>query len=125
MQDVLIECGIISEGSVRGVLSGKHYNRSVMCHKVVYEAIEQLWFESYLDSLDEEEKDGIASAVSKAMDLFPDEKFYDLLECPDMEKVYENYNIFIKEMCKKSRMFAFWTMYTKMTGMYKTMHWYI
>ena len=123
MQDVLIESGIISEGSVRGVLSGKHYNRSVMCHKVVYEAMEQLRFESYLDSLDEEEKDAIVSAVSKAMDLFPSEEFHDFLGCPEMEKIYENYNNFIKESWEKSRTFAFWTMYIKMTGMCKTVHW--
>ena len=122
MQDVLIESGIIRESSVRGVLSEKHYYRSVMCHKVLYEAMEQLRFESYLDSLDEEDKDGIVSAVSKAMDLFPNEEFHDFLECPEMEKIYENFNIFIKGSCEKSRTFAFWTMYINMTGTCKTIH---
>ena len=56
-QDVVIESGIVSEGSIKGVLSGKHYNRSVSCHKVMYEALQRLRFQSFLDSITDENQE--------------------------------------------------------------------
>ena len=38
----MIESEIVAPGSVKGVLSGKHYNRSIRAHKMVYEALERL-----------------------------------------------------------------------------------
>ncbi|XP_046842015.1 uncharacterized protein LOC124436135 [Xenia sp. Carnegie-2017] len=37
LKDLLIESGVVSEGSVKSVLSGKNYNRSMSCHKILYE----------------------------------------------------------------------------------------
>ncbi|XP_047140035.1 uncharacterized protein LOC124815407 [Hydra vulgaris] len=39
MQDIFIESGFVASGSINGVLSGKHYNLSVRCHKTLYEAL--------------------------------------------------------------------------------------
>ena len=33
--DILIESEVIAEGSLSGVLEGKHYNRGVRAHKIV------------------------------------------------------------------------------------------
>ena len=38
--DVLIEAGLIASGSLEGVLTGKHYERALHCHKVIKEALE-------------------------------------------------------------------------------------
>ena len=38
----MIESEIIAPGSVKGVLTGKHYNRSIRVHKIIYEALERL-----------------------------------------------------------------------------------
>ena len=35
LKDIFIEAEIVAEGSVNGVLDGKHYNRAVMVHKYV------------------------------------------------------------------------------------------
>ena len=55
-----IETGI-SVGSIRGILSGKHYNRSIMCHKLVFEAMGRLRFQAFLDALDDDEQESIYS----------------------------------------------------------------
>jgi hypothetical protein len=47
----MIESGIVSEGSIKGMLTGKH-NRSVFCHKIMHEAFRRLRFETFMDSLD-------------------------------------------------------------------------
>lgn len=48
-QDVFMEFGIVSEGSIKGVLSGKHYNRSVLCDKIMYQALQRLRLQAFLD----------------------------------------------------------------------------
>lgn len=49
LKDVCIESGIVAEGSIKGVLEGKQYNRAVRLHKCVYEALMRLaWTEFQL-----------------------------------------------------------------------------
>ena len=47
--DILIESGLMSVGSMKGVVSGKKYNRSINCHKVMAEAIERMLLLKYID----------------------------------------------------------------------------
>ena len=37
--DIAVQSDIIAEGSIKKVLQGKHYNRAVHTHKIVYEAL--------------------------------------------------------------------------------------
>ena len=39
LRDLLLESGVVAEGSIDGVLSGRHYNRSVRVHKLLLEAL--------------------------------------------------------------------------------------
>jgi len=39
LRDVLVEAGLISGGSLDGVISGKHYNRALHCHKAILECL--------------------------------------------------------------------------------------
>ena len=54
LSDVLLEAGLIGSGSLQGVLSGKHYERAVHCHKVLAEALERLLFRQYRESQSDE-----------------------------------------------------------------------
>ncbi len=110
----MIESGIVAMGSVKGVLSGKHYNRSVLCHKLIYEAMERLRFEAFLDSMDDDEKGGINMIVLEMMDSFPRETFINDLDRPEIEAICESYEKFIQDSSQKSRTFAFRTMYINM-----------
>ena len=42
LSDVLIEGGLTTSGSIQAILSGKQYNRAVICHKTMVEALERL-----------------------------------------------------------------------------------
>ena len=42
LKDICIESGIVAEGSINGVLNGKHYNRAVRVHKYICEALMRL-----------------------------------------------------------------------------------
>ena len=75
-----------------------------------------LRFEAFMESLDDDEKEGIELAVFNMMDSFPDDEFLDYLERPEIEAISESYEMFIQESSEKSKTFAFWSMYIRMTG---------
>ena len=46
LKDICIEAGIVAEGSIRGVLDRKYYNRAVRVYKCIYQALMRLaWTE--------------------------------------------------------------------------------
>jgi len=55
LSDILLEAGLISTGSLQGVLSGKHYDRAMHSHKILVESLERLLLSQYLVSIGEEE----------------------------------------------------------------------
>ena len=114
-QDVFIESGIISEGSVKGVLTGKHYNRSVFCHKILYEAMQRLRFDAFFDQLDEVKQERFVSFMEEMSNSFR-ERFHEYTENPVMEEIHNQYQDYILESSRRSRTFSFWSMYIKMAG---------
>ena len=53
LKDLLIESGVLAEGSVAPVLSGKAYNRAVRVHKCLYEALIRIMWQKFLNWIDE------------------------------------------------------------------------
>lgn len=71
--DILIEAGLISSGSLNGVISAKNYSRSLHCHKTALEALERLILSVFLEkkgetvpftNLPKVSKDLIANLIS-------------------------------------------------------------
>lgn len=59
LRDVIIESGVIAEGSVSGVLEGRTDNRAIRCHKLMFEALNRLaliGFNSWTDEHRKEKK---------------------------------------------------------------------
>ena len=52
--DVLMEAGLISSGSLNGVISGKNFSRASNCHKVMFESLSGLLFEAFMKVQDED-----------------------------------------------------------------------
>ncbi|XP_067659430.1 uncharacterized protein [Haliotis asinina] len=48
LDDILLEAGLISSGSLSSVLSGKNYVRAINCHKTLLEALEHLLLLQFL-----------------------------------------------------------------------------
>ena len=48
LDDILIEADLITSGSLKGVMSGKHFERSMHCHKVMFECLERLLLEQFM-----------------------------------------------------------------------------
>ena len=63
----MIESEIVAPGSLKAVLSGKHYNRCVRAHKMIYEAMERLRFRAFKKTLSTLEK-GEVHAIDISVD---------------------------------------------------------
>ena len=64
LSDILVEAGVVVEGSLDGVISGHHYNRSIHAYKIVYETMEELRFQEYLESIDKAKYEEIVSTLT-------------------------------------------------------------
>lgn len=85
----------------------------------MYEALERLRFQVYLDSLAEKDREDISSFIESMASSFPQEMFLsDYVKSPTMQQILESYELFVDDMCNKSRTFSFWSMYIKMAGAY-------
>ena len=73
LKDICIESGVITEGSVCGVLEGRRYNRAVRFHKLLYEAFMRMaWtgFEIWLTENQQSKKRAVDDAVIGLASLY-------------------------------------------------------
>lgn len=47
LRDIAVESGVIAEGSIMKLMQGRHYNRSVRFHKIMYEPLMKIAWESF------------------------------------------------------------------------------
>lgn len=79
---------------MKGVVSGKHYNRSLFCHKIMPEALQRLRLELFLNTLNDDSVDNIYlcimsirdSIFGKGMQSFVKSQLFD-----DIVHLYEHF----------------------------------
>ena len=71
LQDMVIEAEVCAEGSVKGVISGRHYNRGVRCHKLIYEALHHLRWQCSLETVPESDHGQVEQIISALKEKFP------------------------------------------------------
>ncbi len=64
-EEVVYQAGMCTSGGIKGVISGKHYNRSWFVHECVAEAIDRLFCSEYISDIPEEVKRSLDQDVQK------------------------------------------------------------
>ena len=116
LREVIIESGVIEEGSVDGILTGKAYNRTVRFHKLMYEACMRLIWRSFMDCFEEEnfpeyqELDALLSNIRNLSDNDLDSKsFNEILENDVLNAVHERFQQYLNKLrSDNGTMLAFW-----------------
>ena len=92
-EDIVIEAGICASGSLKKVMSGKHYNHALRVHKLMLEGLEHLLFQVFENQ--ENSMEGLnASARSAIHDLSkaPNaEMFKNMVSLEDLQQLYQRY----------------------------------
>ena len=114
LEDLLIESEVIAQGSITGVFEGKHYNRTVISHKIVMEALWRLQWKSFGNWLREKEtSDADLKKVHDVVQSFREnrskEDFEKLLDSLHMDKLNDSLVEFTRS--DQGPMHAFWNSY--------------
>ena len=100
----MIESDIVAAGSINGVLSGKHYNRAVRSHKLVYEALQRLRIQAYLSSIPNSE--AMELELKEIGTLLFENLAIDQIELVRGQKNFTNfvtsYHDYVAERCRRS-----------------------
>ena len=83
----------------------------------MYEALQRLRFEEFLDMHDDESQEDISSFVGSMKKVFEEEdQPHEYINSVLMEQLCEHYEAFISESSAKLLTFAYWSMYIKTIG---------
>ena len=98
LQDIIIESGLVAEGSANGVLCGRQYNRSIRMHKIVSEAMEHLRWQAFIKSHDgDEEQEEASNTVEKLQATFPSLLHKQLVNDEEFGSLQARYEKFVVE----------------------------
>ena len=113
LQDIVIEAELCAEGSVKGVISGHHYNRSVRCHKLIYEALHRLRWQCFLETVPESDCSQVEQIISALKEKFPSRGYKEVVISPEFNNLCQRYEAFIQSK-GECPTFQFWSSYLEM-----------
>lgn len=111
LQDILIESEAVGQGSINGVISGHHYNRSIRTHKLMYEALQRMRSQRFLESLTDEEVTSAKKLLKEINDAYATPAFENLNNNVDFTSLLNQYQAFVTQQSGTNPTFAFWSSY--------------
>lgn len=121
LEDVLVESGVLAAGSTRGVLTGHMYNRSMRCHKLMFESLARLQFSDFLDNCDESEKSQNIRVIAIARETV--QQRTSPVASPVTEGVQQlqrDFDNYVHGKCADSPTYNFWNSYLKLVHLLLT-----
>ena len=110
----MIESEVVAPASVKNVLSGKHYNRCVRAHKLVFEEMQRLRLLAFYESLQGSESEKLGVIGDKLLAHF-DENMAQLISIDEEFMSWNTaYECFVQKRSEESQTFAFWSTYIEM-----------
>lgn len=104
LEDILVESGVIANGSLKGVLNGHMYNRSIRAHKLLFEALARLQVADFMSSSDVSMRtriDGITPLIKRS-------------DKADLDDIVKQFTTHITTRCKENPTYCFWNSYLEM-----------
>ena len=104
LRKLAIESDAIAEGSIKGVLNGKNYNRSLRLHKIFYEALMILLLNSFENSLSDDYAELLARQKTLIEQLTLDISpvgYTNLLQHDDFKTWHKAFQVFVTNLREK------------------------
>ena len=103
LSDVLLESGLMTSGSLKGVLQGQNYSRAMYCHKALLEGLERMLLQKYaMLSKDSEQFLGLPPHSMEKLRVFSEVRNQANLDCLMSDKaikqMMDGYEKFKEEM---------------------------
>eukprot|EP00057_Strongylocentrotus_purpuratus_P021683 XP_011676157.1 PREDICTED: uncharacterized protein LOC105444073 [Strongylocentrotus purpuratus] len=114
LENLMIESNIVAQGSINGVISGHHYNRSIRAHKCIMEAMERLRWQAYISSLSDVDYASTYEILAKLQSDFPTSSFTEFVRGEEFQAMASSYRSFVKQRSTQDPTFALWSSYIEM-----------
>ena len=114
LQDILIDSNLVAEGSLNGVFSGHHYNRSVRVMKVLYEAFYRLLVDALLSSLTPEKNKELLDRARNIREAFKRGTFFEAVQMDDFQELVLELKEFSSMRSCESPTFQYWMTFIQM-----------
>ena len=111
IEDLLLEAGLLTTGSLRGVITGKNYYRAMHCHLTLAEALRRLLFDRYLSS--HEKDNNMFQWLDRLLRNCSGHEVENVLRDSDVKKFMDKYMEFESEIRqgKQGSTPQFWLQY--------------
>ena len=114
LEDILIEADIVAPGSIEGILSGHHYNRSIRANKMMYEALVRLRWKAFLEASSANECDSALDLAKELNEVGPTMKLFDITQQDRFTAILTMYQSFIEKERLENPTFDYWSSYIDM-----------
>ena len=112
-KEILVDAGVMAENSLKGVISGHHYNRSLRCHKLIFDALMRLQIQDFFfNSLNDSQKQDTTSVLQDLEKSFP-EHFIDFVNPNYFVELLDNFEAHVKKRSLKMSCMHFGTVTLK------------
>ena len=118
LKDICIEAELVAEGSINGVLDGKHYNRAVRVHKYIYEALMRLAWAGFTNWVEENvpEKSAMIKSfleeVNRMVGELNQKQLSNLLKCSFLTELMSLWGDFLEHLRHSNGdLSAYWMSY--------------
>ena len=97
IEDILIEANIVAPGSINGILSSHHYNRSIRASKMMYEALGRLGWKTFLEASRADECDYVLDLAKELNEVGPTMTLLDITQQNHSTVILTMYESFIEK----------------------------
>ena len=118
VKDICIEAELVAEGSINGVLDGKHYNRAIRIHKYIYEALMRLAWTGFSHWVEDNVSDRSAvinsflEQVNRIVCELNQHQLSNLLQSPLLEELMGLWGDFLEHLRHSNgELSAYWMSY--------------
>ena len=121
LRDVIIESGVIAEGSTSGVLEGRAYNRAIRFHKLMFEALNRLAWIGFISWVEEHHKekkplvDEFFKGLKTLCDRTCEREFNATITSPSFQEVSQLFSMYMHYLRHgNGKLSKFWMSYVDM-----------
>jgi hypothetical protein len=120
-RDLAVECEIIAEGSITAVLEGRRYNRAVRLHKLVYEALLRVAWNTFCNWLEEnhlvdlQSLDDTINQMDKLKEKITQKQLNEVMAHPSCARILVLFNRYLDFLRQENGdLSSFWMSYIDM-----------
>ncbi|XP_077968888.1 uncharacterized protein LOC144422864 [Styela clava] len=115
LSDILIESRVVAPGSINSIMHGRHYNRSIRAHKLVFEALHRMRWNVFIKNQSLQSKAKVFDLASKLNNAYTDPQlFKQICESKEVRSLMVDYQLFIEHQSKMNKTFSLWSSYIDM-----------